>query len=497
MQTPRIRATQIVAAAGLLAVVAAPAVVAGEAERPETSPPTEVVVLVEEIDHFVDGSSRLRTAEVFGEGPDGLYQPTRLDARAARTQLSVRNTRHWKDGQKIRYQISKFFKQQKYHKLMRKAAALLNRERGTSAVPRQAVGGTTFGTKEIEEFADPVDYYFQHFFNRNHNVIMTEDDQMFRFPPPDDGIIIDPGRIGTTRRVTRGSCQRQGNGFLCTFLNDEVDQLLRSDFFDRDELRVALQLAAMLRLALGYNNTLWTDDFVGRDRRYLTEENFEDTKSIVWRQSRERDKLFHPDRAQAAAGTAAAAAGAAGPKMIPRPDTVIDFGGELQPDRDFTDTQSHRPSLVMTNLVGPASATGPNKALTVTLFRLEKTFDDEGNLVKTKQIRIARLKGATENFVIDLEGTTLDGFDNPFLSDVGFAATAAADSAIEKIRDAIAEFGKPMVIEGQSWNRVLEGRIEVKGQLTPHPKLAAAAGGLAKIRQNYYFVNSDEEPPPF
>ena len=168
--------------------------------------------------------------------------------------------------------------------------------------------------KDIEDFQNPNDFYFQKNFNSMNEIIMTEDDQFFRSFPGQ--VLFDPDRVATTRVFAFAQCVRQGGDILCPFFNVEADVYLRMDFFDRAKLLYEISLAGVFRQTLGYNNTIWTNDLLGRTRPYLNETTFKNQGSDVWKQAMERGRdvlpegVHFPRKRRQGADDAAAAYGA-------------------------------------------------------------------------------------------------------------------------------------------------------------------------------------------
>ncbi len=163
----------------------------------------------------------------------------------------------------------------------------------------------------------------------------------------------------------------------------------------------------------------------------------------------------------------------------PERHALLDIGGEILPEPNpFDPAEQVIPIFNYTNLVAP------DKPMTIKISRVDRT----GNNPRLRAV--ATIKGKMQDW--PLNASFGKAFPTVFHNTVTVFNNNKGRLKFDALRNAIAQFGQPMQINGLSWNRVLEIEIKITGQDTQNGFQATAK---KSVKQRYYVINSDNETP--
>jgi hypothetical protein len=422
---------------------------------------------------FRDGRREDRTL-VFTGTPERAWAST--DAADWVTVGSrVTNTSSWRPRSKVNYGMTELARQNPSKKLMKKGAALVNKNRGTANAPSHKIKNSKHDIIPENQFASRSAYLAQFHLDHRNTVIEDELDEFVDFLPLALGGIQDAdifaihyeyatvgpvaAPAGPNPAAPNGATERWEGAYWI----EEADIYVRSDVFERFgtfQLNVALVFGYLSNS--GYEQTGWTDDALGFVNPFaVTEEAFNNGKSDMWLEHQARDQFYYDD-------VTGASTAVAGLEMIPIPGTVIDIGGNIAWLNGLMPPLGGGPVLVQSK---PSAYNGNKKAVTK-IFWI-----DPGPPVRLR--RVTTLKNNLENWPrVD------QGIPEPWYPLVRFnSIRIAKQKNLDQIVKAIADHCAPMTIRGLNFTCVLPVQIK-------HTAYASENGGKQTIAQEYYLMDS-------
>ncbi|MCG8375521.1 MAG: hypothetical protein MI702_03480 [Chlorobiales bacterium] len=342
--------------------------------------------------------------------------------------------------------------------------------RGNKNVPKFKLTKNKDLVRPITDFNNPAEFYNQFAYDDKNNVVMTDDDQFFKSP---NGIFFNPNQVGITRIWGSAAYLQKGNRFVGTYLIEDVEVYLRSDFFMLPAFTQRLILTGLFKFALGYQKSMTTHDILSDNRQHVSEASFEDKNSDVWQKMAHlwddfyyADKLIGPE----------AAAFHSKAKVLPFEGAVIDLADYEVPD---TAESNPRPtdnsqSVFVTNLKGFDG----KKVFSAQLTALYK--DQNSNEVQKK---IITLKGNAYDYpkALSVNGKPTNWFPTIFFNHV----VIGNQGELNTINNAIKANGSPMTIMGVNFDKALKVEVKFTGYLQEDSK-------KKNKKVVYYFVNSKQ-----
>jgi hypothetical protein len=380
----------------------------------------------------------------------------------------VTNTSSWRSRSKVNYGTTELARENPGKRLMKKGAALVNKNRGTANAPAHKIKNTRHDIIPQNQFPSFGAYISQFHQDRRSTIVMDENDEFIDFVPPALGAFEDADVFGVryefaeVRNVAAPADSAATARFEGAFWIEEADIYVRSDVFDRYptfDLNVLLVFGFLANS--GYEQTGWSDDALGFVNPHaVTPDAFNNGNSDMWKQHQERDHFYYDNVVRAST--------AANFEMIPIPGTVIDIGGNVAWFAGEMPPLGEGPILIQSK---PSAFNGAKKAVTV-LSRI-----DPGPPQRLR--RITTLKSNLENWP-----RTDAGIPEPWFPLVRYNSIRIAKQRnIDQLVKAIADHCAPMTIRGVNFSCVLPVSIK-------HTAYASENGGKQTIAQTYYLIDS-------
>lgn len=342
----------------------------------------------------------------------------------------------------------------------------INGRRGTRNKPKMKSGSRTDNVKPMDQFNNPFDYYEQMKRDKKNSVIMTMDDQFFKniF-----GIIVDPKIIATSWIFSFATLTLSGNRWIGTYFITECDVYLRSDFFSFTKQVWQVILTASLQFCYGFLDTNWGWDILSNNGHFVTWVAFLNKASNVWVLARLMDVILY--------GTAVVPGSRSVSKdkatLMPEKDEVLDLREYELPEKDQfgQDVLGKTPALFFTNLKGYE---GSKKKMVIKIYR----YTDDN---PPKTVRIVTLNGNPLNYPVTVTGDKRKFYPTIFRE----YARLGREGDLNKLKNAVNDFGKSKTINGVDFEKVLKIRVVIQGRMTEK-------SGKKTIRRDYYLVDTPE-----
>jgi len=432
----------------------------------------EVKVLME-VRSYADGSHRVATYVV--EPETGMYVPFAEYADTASIAappvplqpIVVTFSWHWKGPTTIKFKVTNR-SSQKIARIRTVLNKFMNQRRGTNMVPRMIINNQKTGIKPITQFQNQWDFYNQLDFDNMNTVVMTPDDQFFLTPPvPGPSVPFDPDQISLTKIMAVLTIRKEGGKNVTTYWITEADVYFLNNFWDMVKNVRDLAGTAAFRLALGYQPTVWSHDYLSGKRPHVTTPKFNNPTGSPWvRVSRPRDNFYYLD----ALGVGSIQF-LETPKLLPNANEVLDIGGYDMPTKHNNDLDlSKTPILFLTNLKGYQGA----KKLRVRIWR--RTMD-----TPPQDIFVMMFAGNTIRRPQDFS-TVKNVFADIFLNHVRLGHKAR----LKRLKTIVKNFGTPKNVDGIRFEKALRIKVQVEGRLKEN-------GPIKTIIRFYWLVDSEPE----
>lgn len=437
----------------------------------------EAKVLIK-VKSSVDGSHKM---EYFIVEPEtGMYVPfseyadtAGIEAPAIKIQPAVISLSwHWKRPTTIVFNVTARSSQKKT-RIRKVLNTYMNQRRGTPMVPRMKLGTKKVKIKPIGEFANPAQFYRQLDFDGNNTVVMTTDDQFFLSPPP-DMLPFNPDFVAMTFIMGRVTIRTEKGRNVTTFWIDEADVYFLNNFWDMAKNLRNLAGTASFRLALGYQTTIWSHDYMSRKRPHVTFEKFNKKTETPWTLvSNTRDMFFYKDALGVASINFLET-----PRLLPEENEVLDIGGYMLPTKIETIrgedlNEGGTPILFLTNLKAYRGA----KKLKAKIWRI--TTDSP-----PKDVFVTSMAGNTIRYPTDFS-TVKDVYPDIFLCHFRIGQKAK----LKKLKKIVKNFGVPQTIDGVHFEKAVKIRVKLSGRLTEN-------GKIKSITRTFWLVDSEPENMP-
>lgn len=341
----------------------------------------------------------------------------------------------------------------------------LNKRFGNANVAKFGVTTVQIPVKPLSSFGNNlIAYRMQFDFDHHNEIIMTADDQFFRNL---QGQLENPTLVAWTKLFLYATITLKNGMWVGVFTIEEADIWLRSDFFTQSVIAQQTLLSGSLRAALGYQKTAWIHDFHA-DVKTISSAMFKNGKSAPWALAKELDNLFYTDPVSTAAYLST-------PRALPLDNGVIDLKDYKLPSTDAANPLPllDVPALFLTNL--KAYETGKNLTIVI-------SFTPPGPVgTAAKKKKIVTLSGAAHEYPLsfNMSGTITPWYPRIILN---YVLLGRADD-LAKLRDAIAQYGTPLQVEGASFNKALKCDVAISGYLEEK-------GSLKKLVRTVWFTDS-------
>jgi hypothetical protein len=385
----------------------------------------------------------------------------------------VTNTSSWRPNSKVNYGMTELARQNPSKKLMKKGAALVNKNRGVATAPTHKIKNFKHDIVPEDQFATFGAYILQFHFDGRNTIIMDPIDEFIDIVPPALGSPAAAGEADifavryqfanisqgqTPAKAGRNEAIERYEG---TYWLEEADIYVRSDLFDRfADFELNNQLVFGYLTNSGYERTGWSDDALGFVNPHADEAAFDNRQSDMWKQHQERDIFYYKD----VIGTSAEAFF----EMLPLPNTVIDIGGNIRWYQDSQPPLGQGPVLIQSK---PSAYNGSKKAVT------KISWVDSGPPAKVRGI--TTLKNNLENWPESHPQLPQGWYPTVRYNSIRIAK----QKNLDRIVKAIADHCAPMTIRGVNFTCVLPAQIK-------HTAYVSENGAKQTITQNYYLIDS-------